>query len=279
MLKSIFDTVTLNDGSSMPGFGYGCYKSFGHDLARGLREAVECGYRYIDTAEFYDNEETVGEVLHSCHVPREQLYVVSKIWPTNFADPVASLEQSLRRLRLDFLDAYLLHWPGVSCERRLFAYDQLLREQQKGKIRVLGVSNFLMPHLDELYQIMGVRPALNQVEIQPCFSQPELREYCAQRAIRVISWGPLGRGKTIESPVVKALANARGKTPAQMILRWHIEKGLTAIPKSVHVERVRENCQVFDFSLTEAEMAVLDDLNSTAHTGRSSPNDPMTFAG
>lgn len=275
-MESIFSTVTLNDGTIMPGFGFGCYKASGPELALAVREAVDCGYRYVDTAAYYHNEDIVGEALRHSGLAREKLFVLSKIWPTDYDEPVRALDQSLRLLGLDHLDGYLLHWPGLDSERRLCAIEKLLRQQEAGKIRVLGVSNFLEEHLSELHDAFGFWPVINQIEVHPLFSQAELCRFCARRGIQVISWSPLGRGREMENAVVRGLAADLGRTPAQILLRWHLEKALLPIPKSVHAERVRENAAVFDFRLTPEQVAALDALHLPGDQGRMGP-DPLAY--
>lgn len=276
MIGAISDTLRLNNGESMPGFGFGCYKASGPELALAVREAVARGYRYIDTAAYYRNEDMVGRALQDCGMPREELFVLSKIWPSDFEAPARALEQSLRLLGLEYLDGFLLHWPGPDASRRLHAFEALLRLKEQGKIRVLGVSNFLAGHLNQLQENFGFWPALNQIEIHPFFTQPALCRFCAERDIRVISWSPLGRGRDLEHPAVQSLAAELNKTPAQIVLRWHLEKGLLPIPKSVHAERIRENSDVFGFSLDAARVAVLDRLELPEGRGRMGP-DPLCY--
>ncbi|MGE9984406.1 aldo/keto reductase [Desulfovibrio sp. SGI.169] len=276
MLESISSAVTLNDGTKMPGFGFGCYKASGPELALAVREAVGCGYRYVDTAAYYHNEDTVGEALRHSGLAREKLFVLSKIWPTDFDEPARALDTSLRLLGLDYLDGYLLHWPGLDSARRLRAFEQLLRQKEAGKIRVLGVSNFLEEQLSELHDVFGFWPVVNQIEVHPLFTQAGLCRFCAQCGIQVISWSPLGRGREMENALVRELAADLGRTPAQILLRWHLEKGLLPIPKSVHAERVRENAAVFDFRLTPEQVAALDGLRLPDGQGRMGP-DPLAY--
>lgn len=276
MVENISATVKLHDGADMPGFGFGCYKASGPELALAVREAVACGYRYIDTASYYHNEDTVGEALRHSGLAREKLFVLSKIWPAEYDEPVRALDQSLRLLGLDYLDGYLLHWPGQDNARRLRAFEQLLRQKEAGKIRVLGVSNFLEVQLSELHDVFGFWPVINQIEVHPLFSQAGLCRFCAQWGIQVISWSPLGRGREMENALVRGLAADLGRTPAQILLRWHLEKGLLPIPKSVHVQRVRENAAVFDFRLTPEQVEALDGLHLSDDQGRIGP-DPLLY--
>lgn len=276
MIEHISATVRLNDGADMPAFGFGCYKASGPELALAVREAVACGYRYIDTASYYGNEDTVGQAVRQSGQPRETLFVLSKIWPTDFDAPKQALDRSLGLLGLDYLDGYLLHWPGLDKARRLRAFEQLLREKERGRIRVLGVSNFLPVHLEELHEEFGFWPALNQIEVHPLFTQAQLCAFCAQNGIQAVSWSPLGRGRDMREPLVRDLAAALNKTPAQILLRWHLEKGLLPIPKSVHLERVRENSAFFDFRLSAQQVAALDGLELPHGQGRMGP-DPLSY--
>lgn len=275
-IKDIFARIKLNNGQTMPGYGYGVYKMFGQELFSGIACALACGYRYIDTASFYKNEKEVGEAVRKTGIRREELFIVSKLWPTQFADPVKALDESLRLLSLDYLDGYLLHWPGLDAKRRFNAWEQLLRQCETGKIRILGVSNFLEPHLLELQQKFAIWPAINQIEVHPHYQEKELRDFCAQKGVAVVSWSPLGRGGGVDIPEIVELGKIFGKTPAQIILRWQIQSGLVPIPKSAHACRIRENADIFDFSLDAAQMAAIAALDLPGNAGRTG-KDPMLW--
>lgn len=260
MIKNIGDKVSLQDGLEMPGFGFGCYLANGGALVSAILEAIKVGYRYIDTAAYYHNETLVGEALAQSPVPRSELFVLSKIWPADFPHPVDALDQSLKKLGLEYLDGYILHWPGLDATARLKAYEALIKEREKGKIRVLGVSNFLVEHLENLHERIDQWPDINQIQIHPFYPQKELCEYCVSVGVQPIGWSPLGRGMEMGLPLLQRMGEALGKSPAQILLRWQIQKNLIPIPKSIHPDRVRENAEVFNFSLDESQMAELDSI-------------------
>lgn len=272
MIESSAGTAALNDGKTMPGYGFGCYKAHGDELALALHAASAAGYRMIDTAAFYENEETVGAVLKKL----PPVYLVSKIWPTSFDSPVAALDQSLKKLQRDILDGYLLHWPGRDQRAMLSTWEKLLREQEKGKIGTLGVSNFEIFHLDILHKSFGHWPAVNQIEVHPSYQHRDLCHFCRDKGIAITAWAPLGRGKNLENPGLAEIAKAAGKSPAQIVLRWHIQKNHIAIPKSVHPDRIAANADVFDFSLNDAQMAAIDALEVPNEGGRTG-KDPMLW--
>lgn len=272
MVNDIADTVRLNDGRTMPGYGFGCYKAHGDELVAALDMAHACGYRMIDTAAFYENEETVGAALK--RLP--PVYLVSKIWPTSFANPVRALDASLKKLQRDILNGYLLHWPGRDERAMLSAWEKLLREQEKGKIGTLGVSNFEICHLEALHRSFGHWPAVNQIEVHPAFQHRDLCQFCHAHAIAITAWAPLGRGRGVENATLEDIGKATGKSAAQVILRWHIQEDRIAIPKSVHAQRIAANSNVFDFSLTDAQMAAIDALEIPNQGGRTG-KDPMLW--
>lgn len=276
MLQNISQKIALNDGNFMPGYGFGLYKAQGQELIAAVQAAHANGYRLFDTAAFYENEETVGEALSQ--FDEEDIFLVSKIWPTQFDKPVAALDTSLRKLRRDYLDAYLLHWPGTSEKAMLSAYEKLLREKEKGKIRSLGVSNFLKIHLQNLHEHFDLWAPINQLEIHPRFQQREVCEFCAARQIAVMAWSPLGRGADLENETLVNIAREVNKTAAQVILRWHLQQNRIPIPKSVHAERIAANAEVFDFSLNDKQMQAINDLELPGVAGRRGA-DPMRFAG
>lgn len=274
MIESIAQKIELNDGNQMPGYGFGCYKIKGEELLMALATAWEAGYRLYDTAAFYENEQTVGQGLNVR--PVADYFLVSKIWPTRFDQPVKSLDESLKKLGRDYLDGYLLHWPGINEKLMLSAWEALLREKEKGKIHSLGVSNFMERHLDEIHRQFGHYPAINQIEIHPYHQEKDLVEFCQKRAIAVMAWAPLGRGIEVKDAKIDAIAKEKGKTPAQIILRWQVQGNKVAIPKSAHSDRIILNAEVFDFSLSNEQMAIIDAMNKA--DGRTGA-DPNTFAG
>ncbi len=279
MITHLDETITLNNGLTMPGYGFGCYKMTDPTQTEtAVRVAVDCGYRMIDTAGFYENEDFVGSGIRASSIAREKLFVVSKIWPTLFEDTPKQLEQSLRLLNTEYLDAFLLHWPGTNKKARLKAFEQLLYAVEKKYIRSVGVSNFLQVHLEELHATFGIWPALNQIEVHPTFNQRALCQFCAEKGIHVVSWAPLGRGNLLNHPTVLQQAARLEKKPAQVLLRWHIEQNLVPIPKSLHAERILENTHVFDFTLDTEATHALDALHIPENAGRTG-SDPLTFSG
>lgn len=274
MITSIAQRIPLSDGNQMPGYGYGCYKAKGEELLMALVASWQAGYRLYDTAAFYENEHTVGRGL--AQHQRGDYFLISKIWPTTFANPVKALDESLKRLDADYLDAYLLHWPGIDAPLRLRAYEVLLKEREKGKIRSLGVSNFLEHHLVELNKEFGKFPPINQIEVHPSHQEKDLCAFCAREEIAVMAWGPLGRGAGLSDPVIEAIARQTGRTAVQVILRWHVQENRIPIPKSVHAQRILENASVFDFTLSEEQIAKINGLDRP--DGRTGAN-PDTFGG
>lgn len=275
-MEDLFSSYDLKDGINIPVMGYGCYKAEGKELIAGIEYAISIGYSLLDSAAYYHNETTVGEAIKKLGAPRETLFVISKIWPDSFDRPVESLDKTLRDLKLDYLDAYLLHWPGLDEKRRLNAFEALIREQEKGKIRVLGVSNFLQSHLTNLYRRFAFWPPLNQIEIHPYCQQKELCDFCAKQEIQIVSSIPLGRGTEFDNPTLVAIAKKYGKSVPQVMLRWQIQKFYIPIPKSVHPERIKANADIFDFSLSDQDMMDIAKLDKPDNAGRVS-KDPLNF--
>lgn len=273
ILSAVDQKIELNDGTKIPGFGYGCYKAEGQELVQAINCAIVDNYRLLDTASYYGNEKTVGEALAK-NPESKQLYIISKIWPTEFSHPVACLDRSLKDLRLEKIDAYLLHWPGLDQKLRYKTYEALLREQEKGKIGSLGVSNFLIEQLRELATEFGNWPSLNQIESHPFFPQDELCAFCHANNVAVMAWSPLGRGNELHEPTLEKIAAEKNKSMAQIILRWHIQANRIPIPKSVHPQRIRENSEIFDFDLSGEEMSA---INALARPDGRRGQDPLVF--
>lgn len=274
MISSISQKIELSDGHKMPGYGFGCYKLTENELPPALAAAWEVGYRLYDTAIYYHQEEAVGRAIKAW--PAQDYFLISKIWPTDFYQASAVLDQSLSRLGREYLDAYLLHWPGTNEKLMLSAFEALLGQKEKGKIGTVGVSNFLERHLEIIRRAFGFFPALNQIESHPYFNRKSLTCYCREHKIVPMAWGPLGRGHALNDPVIVEIAHEVGKTPGETILRWQIQGGKVPIPKSAHPQRIRQNAEVFDFSLTPEQMTAIDGL--TKPDGNTS-YDPETFAG
>jgi len=263
------NTTTLNNGLSMPLLGLGVWQvNSDAETERTVRMAIEAGYRSIDTAKIYGNERGVGNAIRSCGVPRDQLFITTKVWNDDIrrGKVAEAFEQSRERLGLDFLDLYLVHWaiPGkISATWR--AMEALLRS---GRVKAIGVSNHLRPHLDELLPTAEIVPAVNQIEFHPYLQSRALVEYCRAKKIQVEAWSPLMKGGALlTDPALVKVAQAYHKTVAQVVLRWEIQSGIITIPKSVHRERIIENADIFDFTLTEVEMKKIDALDKNTRVG------------
>lgn len=255
--------IQLNDKREMPLLGLGVYKATDdNELKQAINDAVASGYRLIDTASFYKNEGGVGKAIKSLSIPREELFVTTKIWNTaqRIGDIEDSFNRSLERLGLDYIDLYLIHWPVPGCYINTWKAMEKLRDA--GKIKSVGVSNFTVHDLETLKAASDLVPAVNQVEFHPLFNHPELLSYCKENHIAVQAYAPLARGAYLNSPLLIEIGKAHGKTPAQVGLRWLIQQGISAIPKSIHKERIEENCRIFDFSLTEQEMAAITAMDN-----------------
>ena len=268
---TIAKTITLTNGVEMPRIGYGVFRMKEHDVAyNGVTEALKAGYRAIDTAAIYQNEEAVGLAIKDSGIPREEIFVTTKVWNSDqgFDNTLRAFETSLGKLGLEYVDLYLTHWPKPTLAETYKAIERLYEEKL---IRVPGVSNHHQHHLEEVFAVANVKPMVNQFECHPSLSQDSLRAFCAQHNIAVTAWAPLGTGIVFTHPVVKQLAEKYGKTVAQIVLRWHLEIGNIAIPKSVTPERIKENLDVFNFTLATDEVAAITALN-TFHRTASDPD-------
>jgi methylglyoxal/glyoxal reductase len=273
MVNSIQETVTLHNGVKMPQFGFGVFKvENGSQTVESVKKALEVGYRSIDTAAIYKNEEGVGQAIRESGIPREELFITSKVWngDQGYESTLQAYEDSLKRLGLEYLDLYLIHWPVKG------KYNETWRALEKlykdGRVRAIGVSNFHVHHLEDLLANSEIKPVIDQVELHPRLSQPELREFCEKHDIKVEAWGPLGQGHLIEEPTLGHIAKKHGKTTAQVLLRWHLKHGIVVIPKSVTPSRIEENAQVFDFELSLDEMNQIDALNLNERYGADPDN-------
>ena len=250
--------IHLNDGKEMPLLGLGVYKATeDEELKQARSSAVSWGYRLIDTASFYKNEEGVGKGIQALDIPREDLFVTTKIWNTaqRIGDIEDSFNRSLERLGLDYVDLYLIHWPVPGCFGNTWKAMEKLREE--GKVKSIGVSNFSIQDLELLKTVSDVVPAVNQVEFHPFFNHPELKAYCQENGIALQAYAPLARGAYLNSPLMIEIGKNHQKSPAQVGLRWLVQQGIGVIPKSVHEERLAENSQIFDFVLSDEEMAAI----------------------
>jgi diketogulonate reductase-like aldo/keto reductase len=259
--------MPLSGGDGIPVLGFGTYKATGTEGQAAVAEALRAGYRSIDTASVYGNEAEVGRALQNSGVPREEVFVATKVWndEQGFEGTLEAAERSLSRLGLDYVDLYLVHWPVPELMRDTWrAMEELLR---RGRARSIGVCNHLVHHLEELLASATVPPAVNQIEFHPWLQQPALADFCREHGIIVEAWAPIVRGRVAEIPEIAGIAATHGKTAPQVSLRWILQKGHVAIPKSVHAERIAENADIFDFTLDDEEMAVLDGLDAGERIG------------
>ena len=266
-IKNLVSTVTLNNDTKMPLFGLGTFQSNkGQETQDAVRWALEFGYRHIDTAAIYHNEEDVGKGIRASGVPRKDIFVTTKLWDADQAFDAAlrAYDQSLKRLGLDYVDLYLIHWPVKST--RSDAWRALVKLYQEGRVRAVGVSNYTVNHLKELLAESPIVPAINQFELSPFNTCQKLVDFCKQHGIMVESYSPLSRGQKLSDPRVAEIAGRYGKTSAQILIRWAVDKGYVVIPKSVHQARIIENANIFDFSLTPQDLQTLDGLNENLHT-------------
>ena len=265
----------LKDGTVIPPIGFGNYNSFGQEEIDAVSWALEAGYRYIDSAACYKNEKEVGEAWRTSGVKRDELFLLSKLWPTDYRGVRRALEKTLEELGTDHLDAYLIHWPGTDEDLRLEVYRQLTELRDEGLFKTLGVSNFQPDQMERIFEVFGEYPLINQMECHPSFQQKAISDYCRGRGIQVIDYRPINRGAYQSDPTIGALAEKYGKTPQQIVLRWHVEHAQVPIPKSANRKRIAENFAVFDFELTPDEVAFIDSLETGVRAG----TDPFTFNG
>lgn len=265
-------TLQLNDGYDIPQLGYGVFKVPPADTERAVTEAFEVGYRHIDTAAIYGNEEGVGAAIAASGIPRSELFITTKLWNDRHdgEEPHAAIRESLDKLGLERVDLYLVHWPTPAKDNYLHAWEKLIEIRDAGLTRSIGVSNFLVPHLEKIVAQTGVTPAVDQIELHPAHQQRDITGWAADHGVRIESWGPLGQGKydLFGLPEVREAASAHGKSPAQVVLRWHLQKGFIVFPKSVRRERLEENLDVFDFTLSDAEMQAIDQVEPGDGSGR-----------
>jgi 2,5-diketo-D-gluconate reductase A len=268
-------TVTLHDGVEIPQLGFGVFQVPPDDTQWVVEEALAAGYRHIDTAAAYRNEKGVGAAIAASGLPREGVFVTTKLWNERqgFDSALETFEKSLGRLGMEYLDLYLIHWPVPTQDRYVDTWRAFEQIHEEGRSRTIGVSNFRIEDLETLDRETETLPTINQVELHPRFHQSELRAWQDEHGIATEAWSPLGQGALLgEAPIVE-IAERHGRTPAQVILRWHIQLGNVVIPKSVTPERIRENVDVFDFELSNEEMASVGEID----TGRRFGPDPATF--
>ena len=264
---SFNEKIILNDGRQMPLLGLGVYKAVGeNEVEQAIADAADAGYRLIDTASVYKNEDGVGRGIKALTIPREELFVTTKIWNTaqRIGDVEDTFNRSLERLGLDYVDLYLIHWPVPGCYTD--TWKALEKLQTQGRVKSIGVSNFHIHDLEMLKKVSDVGPAVNQVEFHPLFNQPELLSYCRENNIAVQAYAPLARGAYLHSQLLLEIGRKYQKTTAQIGLRWAVQQGISVIPKSVHKERIRENAEIFDFSLTREEMDAITAMDAHQRT-------------
>ncbi|MCM3765494.1 aldo/keto reductase [Neobacillus niacini] len=275
MPKSLTDTTKLHNGVEMPWFGLGVFKvKEGSEVIESVKAALKHGYRSIDTAAVYKNEEGVGQAIRESGVPREEIFVTSKVWNSDqgYETTLQAYETSLKKLGLDYLDLYLIHWPGKDKFKETWkALETLYKE---GRVRAIGVSNFHIHHLEELLKDAEIKPMVNQVEYHPHLTQKDLLAFCQQEGIQLEAWSPLKAGKLLDEPTISEIAEKYGKTTAQVILRWDLQNKVVTIPKSIKEQRIIENAEIFDFELTAEDMEKLNGLNKDERTG-SNPDEFM----
>ena len=262
--------VTLNDGRRMPQLGLGVWRTPADDAARVVAAALDAGYRAVDTASAYKNEDGVGQALAG-----RDTFLTTKLWNDDqgYDEALRAFDASAKRLGRDSVDLYLIHWPAPKKGRFVDSWKALVRLQREGRAKSIGVSNFTEDHLTRIIDETGVTPAVNQIELHPRFQQTALRAFHARHGIQTESWSPLGQGQLLEDPALGDIARRTGKSPAQVIIRWHLDSGLIVIPKTVNPERLKQNIAVFDFALDAAAMEAIAGLDSPE--GRIGP-DPMT---
>lgn len=268
--------VRLNDGVEIPQLGFGTWQVENRDAPKAVEEAIKAGYRSIDTAAIYGNEEGVSAGIRAAGIPREQLFITTKLWNDQHGarNALKGFDESLKRLRLEIVDLYLIHWPTPRANLYVETWRAFAEIKSSGRAKSVGVSNFQIAHLERLLGETGIVPSINQVELHPRFQQKALREFHAKHGIATESWSPLGRGRAMKDPLIAGIAARHGKTPAQVTLRWHIQNGFVAIPKSVTPSRIVENFDVFEFELSRDEMAQIATLDN--NRGRIGP-DPDLF--
>lgn len=267
--------IALNDGARIPQVGLGVWQTPNDEAAPAVKAALSSGYRHVDTAAVYENEEGVGEGIRQSGIDRSEIYLTTKLWNTEqgYDQTLKAFDASLKRLGTDYVDLYLIHWP--SAHRGLFVdtWKAFVKLKEEGRAKSIGVSNFYPEHIEKIIAETGVTPVINQIELHPDFQQREARAFHEKHGIATQSWSPLGQGKLLGHSAIADIAAKLGRTPAQVIIRWHIDNGLVVIPKSVTPSRISENFKVFDFKLSAED---LDTLNGLDDAGARIGPDPKT---
>jgi len=275
---TIIPTKKLANGVEMPYLGLGVFKMTDREESiQAMKKALEVGYRAIDTAALYGNEEEVGIAIRESGVPREEIFVTTKVWNKDqgYDLTLRAFETSLKKLGLEYLDLYLTHWPVE--DKLVDTYRAIERLYEEKLIRVPGVSNHHQHHLEKIFAKANVKPMIDQIELHPYLSQQELRSFCTENDIAVTAWSPLGRGGVLQDETIVNIANAIGKTAAQVVLRWHYQHDIISIPKSVTPNRIEENMQIFDFELSDEQITQLNNLNKNQRFGQNPDNFHFDF--
>lgn len=285
------EQLTLNNGVAMPALGLGVFQSAPEETAAAVEAALSAGYRHIDTAAAYGNEREVGEAIRRSEIPRDEVFIETKVWPTDFGydETLHAFEKASGKLGVDQIDLLILHQPAPDrFATTIAAYRALETLQRDGRVRAIGVSNFVPDRLKKLLDEVETVPTVNQVELHPYFSQPELQAANEKRGILTQAWSPIGgitfypgygdeRRNVMKDPIISEIAHVHGKTPAQVMLRWHLQQGRAAIPKSVNPGRIAENFDVFDFSLSDNELVRINGLDSGERSGPDPENPPARY--
>ena len=278
MIRSITDAAVLHNGVKMPWLGLGVlYLDEGGPVEQAVRWALEAGYRHIDTASIYGNEAGVGRVIRESGIPREEIFVTSKVWNRDqgYEKTLAAFEASLERLGMDYVDLYLVHWPVKGLYKETWRALEAIYES--GRARAIGVSNFLVHHLQDVMADARIMPMVDQVEFHPRLQQPELQTFCRAHHIQLEAWRPLMKGQVLAIPELAALGEKYGKSAVQITLRWMIQRGVVTIPKSANKKRIFSNSDIFDFEIDEADMALIDSLDRNERMGRHPDNFHFDF--
>lgn len=274
MINNLQGTTTLHNGVEMPRLGLGVWKvQDGNEVVHAVKSAIKAGYKSIDTAAVYKNEEGVGQAIRESGAPRDSLFITTKVWNSDqgYETTLAAFDASLSKLQLDYADLYLIHWPvGGKYKETWRAIEKLYKD---GRVRAIGVSNFHQHHLEDLLADAEIAPMVNQIELHPLLSQEPLRAYCASKNIKVEAWSPLGNGRLLTHELVQEIAAKYNKSVAQVILRWDLQHDIITIPKSINESRIIENADIFDFELSAEDIQKIDSLNRNERFG----SDPDNF--
>ncbi|WP_280361408.1 aldo/keto reductase [Nocardia wallacei] len=273
---SAVPSIILNDGNVIPKLGFGVFQVPETEAFRTVTAALEAGYRSIDTAAAYGNETEVGQAIRDSGLPRDEVFVTTKLWNSDqgYDSTLSAFDTSMRRLGLDYLDLYLIHWPVARADRYIDTFRAFQALKSQGRIGSIGVSNFNRDHLERVIAETGETPAVNQIELHPSLAQADLRAFHAEHGIATEAWSPLGQGAELKDPTVTEIAREIDRTPAQVIIRWHLQLGNVVIPKSVTPARIQENFDVFSFELTTDQMTKITALDTGSRVGP----DPAEFA-